>query len=564
MNGDFTRFPIGRVADSLYPLQQQGRVHLDSDWNELAATLTDSVRLGFDALLGGSTAIDTGFSPQGQANAELAFAPGTYFVDGYRVVAPAMVRLEEQPWPLPGDNPFPPQTGDGDSILFYLDVWIRHVTARSLPALAEVALRGPDTTTRGILTWQVRATRTPEQTAADIRQGWLSVSDRIRRRDRGMLRAWVELAETQEPCLDDVAGGYTGPGNQLYRFEVAPAELVDGGGAAVKAVLWSRDNASVESRIRSSSGEAVELVSDPTSEALQAGGLVQFVDDDSDLGGPPNQPVRVMAADLDEDRVTLNSSPTGNLGPTEAASSHARLRHWDGILLLEDGVHEIEHGLRIELKDVAKAALGDYWLVPARTTGELLWPDERRWPRRWPVDWSDDFRPPHGADHMLAPLALIVGSSVLDCRWTVASLRSQGRLTLIPLMEAAGPNGWENVATGAQQVAAGADLGANGTMAISLPNGVTILQLRATGVHPSGSLQVRLRRAKLTGGGTPENVANLPISQTGPFDEAVGPIASKAVVDTATFRYFIEAILNGATPGDTIRLDSFEVTYERG
>lgn len=563
MNGDFTRFPIGRVADSLYPLQQQGRVHLDSDWNELATSLTDSVRLSFDALLGGSAAIDVGFGPQGQANAELAFAPGTYFVDGYRVVAPAMVRVDEQPWPLPGDHPFPPLTGDGASILFYLDVWIRHVTARSLPNLAEVALRGPDTTTRGILTWQVRSTRTREQTAAEIRQGWSSVSNRIWRRERGMLRSWVELAETQEPCLDDVAGGYSGPRNQLYRFEVAPAEPVDGGAADARVILWSRDNASVESRIRTSAGDTVELVSDPTSEALQAGGLVQPVDDDSDLGGPSHSALRVQAVDLDEDRVTLTSAPMGHLGAAEAASSHARLRHWDGILPLEDGPKEIEHGLRIELKDVARAEVGDYWLVAARTTGELLWPDERRWPRRWPVDWPDEFRPPHGTEHMLAPLALVVGASVFDCRWTVASLRSQGRLTLTPLMDALGPNGWQNVATGAKKDAQGLDVDASGTMAISIPNGVTIQQLRATGVRPSGDLNVRLRRAKVTGGGI-ENVANLPISQSGEFDEAVAPIAGKALTDTAKFSYFIQADLGSATAGDTIRLESFEVTYDRG
>src|SRR3990172_10107275 len=89
MHGDFTRHPIGHVADALYVLQQQGRVHLDSDWNELAATLVENLRLSFDDLLGGSAAVDGGFRPAGGANAELAFEPGTYFVDGYRGGAPA-------------------------------------------------------------------------------------------------------------------------------------------------------------------------------------------------------------------------------------------------------------------------------------------------------------------------------------------------------------------------------------------------------------------------------------------------------------------------------------------
>lgn len=334
--------------------------------------------------------------------------------------------------------------------------------------------------------------------------------------------------------------------------------------ASAKVILWSRDNASVESRIRSNPGANVELMSDPTSKALQAGDLVQFIDDETELGGPPNPALHVESVDLDEDQVTLTSPPTIHVGAAEAATEHARLRHWNGILPLEDGPKEVEHGLRIELKDVAKAEVGDYWLVAARTTGELLWPDERRWPRRWPVDWPDEFRPPHGTDHMLAPLALVVGASVIDCRWTVASLRSQGRLIFTPLLDAAGPNAWQNVADGAQKDAQGADLDASGTMAISIPNGVTIAELRATGIRPSGSLNIRLKRAKVTGGAVAENVALLPIAQTGSFDEAIAPIAAKALVDTTTFRYFIEAKLDTATAGDTIKLASFELTYERG
>jgi len=425
MNGDFTRFPIARVADSLYPLQQQGRVHLDADWNELAASLTDSVRLSIDALLGGSAAVGTGFKGSGQADESLSFESGTYFVGGYRVVAPSAVQLGDQPFQPAADVEFPPKEGDGDNTLFYLDVWVRHVTARSRPELAEVALRGPDTTTRGILTWQVRAIRITEATANTVRSGWLDIEDRIRPRTRATMRAWLELAETLEPCLDDIAGGYTGPNNQLYRFEVAKApppldaaELVPD----ARVVLWSRDNASFESRIRSRDGTSVELISDPTTPALVPGGIVQLVDDFAELGGLSNPPARITSADPDEDRVALDAPPM-TLDVVAAGDTHARLRHWDGMLELTEEMQEVEHGLRIELKDAEKALVGDYWVVPARTNGALLWPDDRRWPMVWKNDWPDDFRPPHGVDHMFAPLALVVAGTALDCRWTVGPLR---------------------------------------------------------------------------------------------------------------------------------------------
>src|SRR5207247_837956 len=47
----------------------------------------------------------------------------------------------------------------------YLDVWQRHLTALDDPLIREVALGGPDTTTRAQVVWQVRVlpVKTPTQ-----------------------------------------------------------------------------------------------------------------------------------------------------------------------------------------------------------------------------------------------------------------------------------------------------------------------------------------------------------------------------------------------------------------
>ena len=60
MYGDFTRDPLGHAPEALYPFAQQGRVHLDSDWNELATGAIDAARWAIDALLGGSAAMNAG------------------------------------------------------------------------------------------------------------------------------------------------------------------------------------------------------------------------------------------------------------------------------------------------------------------------------------------------------------------------------------------------------------------------------------------------------------------------------------------------------------------------
>jgi 2-polyprenyl-6-methoxyphenol hydroxylase-like FAD-dependent oxidoreductase len=44
----------------------------------------------------------------------------------------------------------------GRRYLVYLDVWERHLTHIEAPSIREVALGGPDTTTRAQIVWQVR------------------------------------------------------------------------------------------------------------------------------------------------------------------------------------------------------------------------------------------------------------------------------------------------------------------------------------------------------------------------------------------------------------------------
>jgi hypothetical protein len=565
MNGDFTRFPIGRVADSLYPLAQQGRVHLESDWNELAATLTDTMRSSINALLGGSAAIDGGFRPQGPADENLTFAPGTYFVEGYRVQAPHEVSLGSQPWPLASDDAdLPAQPADLKNVLFYLDVWVRHVTARSLPDLADVALRGPDTTTRGILTWQVRATRVAQDKAVDVRLSWPSISSAIRPQGVARLQPIVKPAESLEPCLDDLTGGYTGPRNQLYRFEVAPAPAADGAPANRRVVLWSRDNASAESRIRSIGKDgSVALISDPTTPALQPGDLVQLVDDHVELGGIANVPVHVSTAEPDLDLVTIDGLAT-DISEADAVDRHPRLRHWDGMLELKDGEHEVEHGLWVTLTRAQSALLGEYWVVPARTNGTVLWPDDRRWPHIWPTDWPDDFRPPHGVEHLFAPLALIANGNVLDCRWTVASLRNEGLLSVKPFLSpSGGASSWVDDATGAMFAAAAGTVDAQGEMTVNLPNGVRMVSFRATGTRPSGTLSIELRRQSLGGGGAVSIPATLGVAQEGSFDLQTSVSGAAAIVDVTKYRYFVNAKLTNATAGDTIQLSSFDIWYAR-
>src|SRR5207253_6477909 len=99
--------------------------------------------------------------------------------------------------------------------LVYLDVWERHLTAVERPELREVALGGPDTTTRTRTVWQVKST---SASCADVIPGW-APAERALGTGRLAARA-APVPPVTDICLVPAEGGYRRLENQLYRIEI--------------------------------------------------------------------------------------------------------------------------------------------------------------------------------------------------------------------------------------------------------------------------------------------------------------------------------------------------------
>src|SRR5262249_23198728 len=139
---------------------QQGRVQLDSDWNEQVDIQTRRQQLEAQDLVGQSGApLDGGgfqvtVSSDGQSQS-LMISRGHMYVDGLLCELDADTDYTKQrDYPgatlpaagVPGVNV---DKANGCWVfLAYLDAWERHVTAIDDPHLREVALGGPDTGTR--------------------------------------------------------------------------------------------------------------------------------------------------------------------------------------------------------------------------------------------------------------------------------------------------------------------------------------------------------------------------------------------------------------------------------
>jgi hypothetical protein len=446
MHADVERFGFDPDKRFLRVIEQQGRVVLAADANEQAAILLDYLReLAVDVIGDFGTPADAKNKKPGPgfavtaADGELRIAAGRFWVDGYLCVNDAEVAYAGQ-----ADYPEAPAPPDG-SFVVYLDAWERHVSAAEDPSIRDVALGGPDTCSRSKLVWQVRVLSPPWSGAAPAagikadavvdrwRSEWGPMADPP---NRGSLVVEVSRDDgPPDPCQVPADAGYFGNENQLYRVEVHRGSGVMVDGAALPPTFkWSRDNGSVVYPLAGIDGTVAVLRDPPLdcTKQLSPGTLVEVVDDHSSLLARPGVLGRVLEVDDDGDEVVVHLSQ----GPADtiAPERHPMLRRWDhpdveggesgvprraddGALELVEGAtlaFTLEDGITVRFApagdaDPVRYRTGDYWTFAARAAiGDVIWPRNEAG-EALPVA-------PHGIDHHMAPLALVMPDRVVDAR----------------------------------------------------------------------------------------------------------------------------------------------------
>src|SRR5262249_47526855 len=149
MKGDFSRWTFKPEKHYHGVLKQQGRVDLDSDWNEAGAIIAHRVETETIDVIGGCGAPvgNAGFVISG--GKDLVISKGRAYVGGLLCVNEQdALSLSAQP-DLPGFK-LPAAPG---VFVAYLKAWLRHITALDDPGIREDALGGPDTCTRSKVVW---------------------------------------------------------------------------------------------------------------------------------------------------------------------------------------------------------------------------------------------------------------------------------------------------------------------------------------------------------------------------------------------------------------------------
>jgi len=433
MRGDFTRDTFDRAKHFSRVLMQQGRVQLDSDWNEqtdivlhyLRALARDLIgpyagpndRLGFRIVTDPDDAeLKALPSPRKEVllkavkNGDFAIDVGRYYVQGVLVENEHWLSYTEQRGYPFSEAAKLDHIKDKDGLV-YLDVWERHITYVEDDHIREPALNGPDTCSRTQIIWQVKVLLPAN---SDDKLDCDSVNDLLPL-GTGRLRARARFdKEPPQLCVIPPEAKYRGAENQLYRVEIHQGGTpVDG--ATFK---WSRENGAVVFPIRTLSGTVavVEHLGRDKHLSLHEGNWVEIVDDDIALSELPGVLAQVGSVDRDELTVSLTALAGLSLPTYGAADAgrHPLLRRWDhtgdpnaggAIPVVEQATTAeawipLEDGIQIAFtKENGIYRTGDYWLIPARTvTGDVDWPKEGN------TEMGQSL-PPHGPRHWFAPLA---------------------------------------------------------------------------------------------------------------------------------------------------------------
>ena len=241
MKGDFSRIPFNPAKHYAGVLHQQGRVWLDSDWNEdvldrlqlTTLQLRDVVGLCGIPSPGTAFALTPSTDPHNLDDFHIA--GGRCYVDGILCNLEQNISYLSQP-----DFPDPPRiaiptNGTISIALVYLEAWRRLITYLEDDSVREIALGGPDTATR--LKTIVQIKFLPLAASITCAQ---AVAQLLASPEGGTLTTLQPPPAAAPPSLCQLPdpNNYTGRENRLYRVEIYDGgDVLGAPGGAFQAPL---------------------------------------------------------------------------------------------------------------------------------------------------------------------------------------------------------------------------------------------------------------------------------------------------------------------------------------
>lgn len=420
MRGDFSSWRDERRENFNGVLHQQGRVLLDSDWNEQTRITNDWQDLAAQDIIGGLVAAVPADEPDSYKitkaeikngnRIELTVGVGRVWADGLlsrlfgpdaltkevkRIATYLQPPIQSTPGSIPVNPPNAPLIRDA----VILEVWRQEINGFQLPEqLIEPALGGVDTTERVHTGAAFRLMRlkdgdTCESIVKDLQDKFDA---------KGKLTVRLQAPPpTGGDCEIKAAGGYTGFEHNLYRIEIA--QVKSGAAAMFK---WSRFNGGLVGRgVFSAANRKVTLTGNI--QAILNSGLSSFYlealeFDPSAVGDYGYWRTTYGARATLDSNGSLSLPVAGSAGEIFGTLTDGTFffRLWDEVAKIDDFQSEkfLQDGITLDFDKAAAAGLytpGDYWTFPVRA-GEIK--------NTTPLI---DLQPPEGIRYHRVPLATL-------------------------------------------------------------------------------------------------------------------------------------------------------------
>ena len=440
---------------------QQGRVATDDDKNENERIENEERRRARVDIIGPYGSPDQGFKIVNLNSGSLIdfeIKPGTVYLGGLTLEIagpkPETYRTQTDWLQQPANLSPSPNLADGEERfdLVYLEAWQQAVSAVEDEELFEVALGGPDTSTR--IRNMRRVIMLHDVGHSDCHLAFDVLKDKWKAHKLGTINEEHELirntslqvsysssGDSEDLCAPNIVGGYLGAENQAIRVQIVGQQKI----------TWGFNNAAPLYRIEAT-GNTVNMLTAPKDQHHfpLAGQIVEILpwsavlsnrEKIADIRGHFSRVDSSYNPDTGEFTLTTplpanfglawqSRSDSADLYNQETPFEHYYLRVWDrGSDLTSDPVISFSPGLPVPLGQTglevtltgSDAYFGDHWVIAARPET----PDQV-------VPWKlETGMPPIGIRRFYAPLAIIrwygkggatEGEIIRDCRKTFRPL----------------------------------------------------------------------------------------------------------------------------------------------
>jgi hypothetical protein len=433
MKGDFSRFTYSPLNNYLGILKQQGRVDLDSDWNEQTEIISEYLRQLTSDILGhfavplaanditndNSQALKiTDYSSGPGGVIDFKIGRGLGYVGGYPLLLPKDIAFRSQP-----DYPEAETPVGGSDLLVFIEAWKKTINYIDDETIREPALGGPDTSLRAKLVGQVKVIMVnkvegPHEAYEFINSAYLPANV--------VLTLQIDQSAHQIPMSFgevDMGGGMI-PGNLHYRIEFHRGIMPNGD--IVEGVKWSDENAATVVRALKSVDGSAFLVEEPeqvTGESFKEGDWVEVSNTVTELQRQGSQMARIISTESADGGLLVRLDTMvhpllarfRNGGRSALPFDPApRLRRWSGYVepLAMKTVYNLGHGIKLTFHSTERKYRiepGDYWTYAIRDRDY----NKRHAPQK---------AAPSGIRKYRHPLAIIKRDSnnqateIIDCR----------------------------------------------------------------------------------------------------------------------------------------------------